>query len=249
MHATMATRHTPLAANIDFGTIKVGGITPLTADAFPGKLAAEVFVQGCPWHCGYCHNPHLQAKLPRSPLSWTKILGMLKKRTDLVEAVVFTGGEPTLDPALSDAIRDVRKLGFDVGLQCGGAYPDQLKAVLPLLDWVALDVKAPFDSYERVTGVASSGEQARACAQAILAHGTPHEFRTTVHPALISEEDILTLAQTLADMGVEHYTLQAFRAQGCRTKVLKSASFRNFPDTELVKRVAAYFPHFSYRAA
>jgi anaerobic ribonucleoside-triphosphate reductase activating protein len=227
----------------------VGGVTPFTTTDYPGKLAAVLFVQGCPWQCGYCHNPHLQLRLQKSPLLWPKLLGFLQKRVGLIDAVVFSGGEPTLDPALPDAINDVRKLGFEIGLHCGGAYPARLEAVLPMLDWVALDIKAPFDQYEKVTGVAGSGEQALACAQAILASNVPHEFRTTVHPALLNEEEIGKMARDLSGMGVRNYALQVFRAQGCKTKALRTASMAGYPSREMVDYISKLFPDFSFRAA
>jgi len=230
-------------------TLKVGGITPFTATDYPGKLAAVVFVQGCPWSCGYCHNPHLQLRLQKSPLQWSKVLGLLEKRVGLVDAVVFSGGEPTLDPALAGAIKDVRKLGFEVGLHTGGSYPQRLAELLPQLDWVALDVKAPFPAYEKVTGIADSGLQALACAESVLASGISYEFRTTVHPSLLSEDEILDIARTLAGMGVKNYALQTFRAQGCRTKELKATAVAGYPSEGVVQQVAGMFEKFSYRPA
>jgi len=229
--------------------LKVGGVTPFTATDYPGKLAAVIFVQGCPWACGYCHNPHLQLRLPKSPLQWSKVLGLLEKRIDLIDTVVFSGGEPTLDPALGSAIKDVRKLGFRIGLHTGGSYPQRLREILPLVDWVALDIKAPFSQYEKVTGIADSGLQALACAESVLASGVDYEFRTTVHPALLSEENILDMARTLAAMGVKDYTLQSFRAQGCRTKELKATTAAGYPSDGLVQQVSGMFEKFSYRPA
>lgn len=108
---------TTAAANAD-GTaliprqLKVGGFTPFSATDYPGKLAAVVFVQGCPWRCGYCHNPHLQPRSEHSPLPWTQVLALLTQRLGLIDAVLFSGGEPTMDAALADAMREVRTLGL-----------------------------------------------------------------------------------------------------------------------------------------
>lgn len=246
MHvSTLASSPRSVAAETNHRSLKVGGITPFTATDYPGKLAAVVFVQGCAWQCGYCHNPHLQLRLKQSPLQWSRVLGLLEKRVGLIDAVVFSGGEPTLDPALPDAIADVRKLGFEVGLHSGGIYPKQLKAVLPLLDWIALDIKAPFDRYERVTGVADSGQSAHASAEAVLESGIPHEFRTTVHQALLSEADVTDLAQTLAGMGVQNYALQSFRMQGCRNKELKAVPGAGVLSDALVHRVSGLFRDFT----
>lgn len=230
-------------------SLKVGGVTPFTAIDYPGKLAAVVFVQGCPWQCGYCHNPHLQLRLQKSPLQWSRVLSLLAKRVGLIDAVVFSGGEPMLDPAIAGAIRDVRKLGFEVGVHTGGSYPQRLAELLPEIDWVALDVKAPFDQYEKVTGTADSGQQALACAEAILAAGVRYEFRTTVHPSLLSEEDLVGMGGTLAGMGVKNYALQTFRAQGCRSKELKATAVAGYPSEGLLQRLSGLFPNFSHRVA
>jgi pyruvate formate lyase activating enzyme len=114
--------------------LKVGGITPFTATDYPGQIAAVVFVQGCPWRCGYCHNPHLQPRLADSPLDWTRIRNLLQRRVGLVDAVVFSGGEPTIDPHLADAIGEVKEMGFKVGLHSGGIYQNRFNEILPMLD-------------------------------------------------------------------------------------------------------------------
>jgi anaerobic ribonucleoside-triphosphate reductase activating protein len=229
--------------------LKVGGVTPFTATDYPGKLAAVVFVQGCPWRCGYCHNPHLQARLPTSQWPWSRVLTWLERRVGLIDGVVFSGGEPTIDPALDDAISDVRKLGFSVGLHTACIYPKRLAGVLPLLDWVGFDIKAPFDRYERITGIADSGRQARDCAELIVAGGVNYECRTTIHPTLLQESDIIELAETLADIGVENYALQIFRAQGCADKPLNAVATTAYPSDDAVRRVAGLFSRFTLRRA
>lgn len=233
----------------DTRLLKVGGVTPFTATDYPGKLAAVVFVQGCPWRCDYCHNPHLQLRTPDSPLDWTRVMALLKRRVGLIDAVVFSGGEATVDPALQDAIIETSELGFQIGLHSAGAYPKRLEEILPLLNWVGLDIKASFDNYARITRIADSGRHALQSAEAILASGVDYEFRTTIHPSLLSEDDILQLAQTLSRMGVQNYALQLFRAQGCRDVQLNAVSTAGYPDAGTVQRVAALFPHFTLRQA
>lgn len=228
-------------------TLKVGGVTPFTATDYPGKLAAVVFVQGCPLRCGYCHNPHLQPRTAASPLQWSRVLSLLARRVGLVDAVVFSGGEPTIDPALEDAMRDVRKLGFAIGLHTAGAYPERFADVLPLLDWVGLDIKAPFAQYEEITGLAGSGAHARTCAEMLVKSGIDYECRTTMHPALLAEPALLEIAQTLAGIGVQNYVLQAFRARGCNDTQLTSRTQGNYPSSALVTRIGAMFQQFTLR--
>lgn len=227
--------------------LKVGGFTPFTATDYPGKLAAVVFVQGCPWRCAYCHNPHLQTRTAASPVSWDRVTARLRRRVGLIDAVVFSGGEPTIDPGLAPAMREVRALGFGVGLHTAGTYPRRLAEVLPLVDWVGMDIKAGFDAYDAVTRITDSARHAVASAKQVLASGVAHEFRTTVHPHLHSGSDILALAQTLSDMGVRHYALQQFRATGCADAGLCGGSPANFSGTDLLARLAAMFETFTFR--
>ena len=227
--------------------LKVGGVTAFSATDYPGKLAAVVFVQGCPWRCGYCHNPHLQTRTEHSPLAWAAVISLLKRRVGLIDAVVFSGGEPTLDPALADAMHEARALGLGIGLHSAGIYPRRLAEVLPLVEWVGLDVKASWQGYDAVTGVNDSARHARASAQAVLASSAAHEFRTTVHPGLHTEAEILALAQTLSAMGVRHYALQVFRGTGCADEQLNAVPTVGYPGADLLAQVSALFETFTLR--
>lgn len=226
---------------------KVGGVTPFTATDYPGKLAAVVFLQGCPWHCGYCHNPHLQRRSNEAALQWSQVVSLLQRRTGLIDAVVFSGGEPTTDPALGAAILEARALGFDIGLHTAGSYVRRLEAVLPMVDWVGVDIKAPFQDYPKITGVDGSGQNALASATSVLASGVAHEFRTTIHPSLLKEEEIHEMGITLAEMGVKNYALQVFRPTGCSDGTLNAVSTAGYPSRALIRKFEALFPRFTLR--
>jgi len=221
--------------------LRVGGLTPLSTTDWPGMLAAVVFCQGCPWRCGYCHNPHLIPARGDSEIPWEDVLAFLRRRQGLLDGVVFSGGEPTLQAALPDAMRAVRALGFKIGLHTGGAYPRRLAALLPLVDWVGLDAKAPFNDYARITGVDGSGERARSSLEAVLASGVAHEIRTTVHPALLADAEVVKLAQELSARGVKRHVIQAFRRQGCADAALVRDARRERPLASLAEDVARVF--------
>lgn len=121
-------------------------------------------------------------------------------------------------------MREVKELGFRVGLHTGGAYPARLKAVLPLVDWVGLDIKAPFERYAAVNGVAGSGAKAKESLRLIVKAGVDHECRTTVHPAQITERELAALSKTLFKLGARRHVLQAFRAAGCRDSALNASA-------------------------
>ena len=158
--------------------LRVGGLTRLSATDYPGKLAAVVFCQGCAWRCGYCHNPELQPARGRQEIPWPDVLAFLGRRRGLLDAVVFSGGEPTLQPGLAAAMREVKALGFLVGLHTAGIVPRRLAEVLPLLDWVAMDAKARFEEHERVTRVRGSARRARQSLDLIVASGVARELHT-----------------------------------------------------------------------
>ena len=194
--------------------LRIGGLTPLTTIDFPGKLAAVVFCQGCPWRCGYCQNTGLLDAAAPAAHTWADVQRLLHARRGLLDGVVFSGGEPTLQVALPDALARVRAMGFATGLHTAGIYPERLAALLPLLDWVGLDIKAPPQRYDAITRAPGSGAKAWASLRHLLASGVAHECRTTWHAGLFSEDELQTLADTLAAAGVRHWALQECRAAG-----------------------------------
>ncbi len=187
--------------------LRVGGLTPLTTIDYPGELATVIFCQCCPWRCRYCHNWNLHDASAQSSIPWSTIRRFLIQRKGLLDAVVFSGGEPTAQHDLTAALSEVRDLGFKIGLHTGGAYPERLRQLLPLLDWVGLDIKALAADYEPITGVADSGKLAWESLSLLLEAGIPLEVRTTVMPNW-SSADVGVIAQMLADVGVRNYALQ-----------------------------------------
>lgn len=180
---------------------------------------------------------------------WSDVLALLKRRVGLIDAVVFSGGEPTMDPALPNAINEVRELGFLIGLHTACIYPRQLNQVLPLLDWIGFDIKAPFAEFATVTGFAGGGENARECAEMIVGSGIDYECRTTVHPSFLPNQTIADLAISLSGMGVKNYALQVFRPTGCRDNSLEKITHANYPDEATFKKITPLFPSFLIRAA
>ena len=196
--------------------MRIGGITPLTIIDFPGRLAAVVYCQGCPWRCSYCHNPELLDATAPAAVPWPQVLAFLQSRRGLIDGVVFSGGEPTLQAALPAALAEVRAMGFATGLHTGGMYPERLGAVLPLLDWVGLDIKGPAHAYDGITGAPGSGAKVFDALRQLLASGVACECRTTWHAGLFGVEALVQLADTLASEGVTHWALQECRAPGAQ---------------------------------
>lgn len=233
----------PAAVSADAQALRVGGFVPFTSVDFPDALAAVVFCQGCPWNCGYCQNPHLIAARGDDERDFGRILAWLASRRGLLDAVVFSGGEPTAQPALLAAIDAIRALGFAVGLHTSGAYPRRLAQVLTKLDWAGIDVKAPVAHYQAVTGVPGSGTSALASLDLVRNAGIAYEVRTTVHPLLTPPEALERLARELAARGVQRWILQAFRPTGCANEALVAAAPEGATlDRELLMRLSWHVP-------
>lgn len=158
--------------------LRVGGLTPLSASDYPGKLAAVVFCQGCAWRCSYCHNPHLIEPGAKAGVSWESVLRFLERRRGLLDAVVFSGGEPTLQLSLPRAMESVKNLGYLIGLHTAGIVPRMLARVLPLVDWVAMDLKSTDGNHEAITRVKGSAIRARQSMDILRSSGVACRFHT-----------------------------------------------------------------------
>jgi len=205
--------------------LRVGGFEPLTTLEWPGRLSAVVFLQGCPWKCRYCHNAELTPLTAPGMTPWPAVLRELEARRGFIDAVIFSGGEPTAQSELPAALREAGAMGFAVALHTNGYAPQRLEVALECgaLDQVAMDIKAPFEDYPLITQVPSSGRGARESAMAVLASGVEHEFRTTYHPALLTHEHLRTIARELAEIGAERWVVQLFRAEGCPVRWLRES--------------------------
>ncbi|MDJ0325068.1 MAG: anaerobic ribonucleoside-triphosphate reductase activating protein [Terracoccus sp.] len=206
--------------------LQIAGLVSLSTCDWPGKLVATVFLQGCPLACTYCHNPELLD--PRTPgtVSWQQVRELLEKRHGLLDGVVFSGGEPTRQPGLAAAMHEVKALGFGVGMHTAGPYPKRFAEVLPLCDWVGLDIKAPENLYGAVTGVQSAAAKAFACLRVALDSPVDLQVRTTVDPMIMSDDDVAGLTGILSDLGVREHVIQTVRMEGARP--------------EFAERLAAY---------
>lgn len=170
--------------------LPIGGFLPLTLSDYPGHLAAMVFTRGCNFRCPFCHNGHLlEEEAPE--LDSSRVLARLKRRASKLQGLVVSGGEPTLHAELFPFLRAVRSLGLTVKLDTNGSHPEVLERLLRegLLDFVAMDIKAPWPRYQRLAGVPCDTEALRRSVALIAASGRDHQFRTTRVTPLLTEED------------------------------------------------------------
>jgi len=209
-------RHGPCSERL----FRVGGFVPLTTVDYPGELSAVVFAQGCPWRCRYCHNPDLLPARGNTQWCWQDVMQTLVRRQGLLDAVVFSGGEPAMQATISEAIMQVKTLGFKIGLHTAGIYPKRLAGILPLIDWVGLDVKALPTDYPAITGVPDSGQAAWSSVTNVLASKVTHQFRITVHPQLTSRDQVIEIKRRLYEMGAQDVIEQPVRTGHCFDRTL-----------------------------
>ena len=179
--------------------IRIGGIEKFSIVDFPNRMSAVVFMQGCPWRCPFCHNTHLQDVNAETNIVWKKFMDFLEQRKGMLDAVVFSGGEPLVQDTLGAAMDEVKALAYQIGLHTGGYRPAHLKEVFSKTDWVGFDIKAPLEAerYKDVTGGIADVEKVRESLHLLINSGVPFECRTTCDPRFLSVKDIYTIADTL----------------------------------------------------
>lgn len=193
----------------------IGGLQKLSLSDFPGHTAAVVFTQGCSFRCPFCHNGALippQAR-PGVGMDEDDVVAYLRHRAGVLDAVVLSGGEPTLQADVPEFLRGVRRLGLKTAIETNGSRPEVLSRLLSdgLLDFVAMDLKAPLESYDALAGVPVAIDDILRSVLAIAESGVAHEFRTTWVKALLSAEDIEAIGR-IVPAGSSH-RIQEFRPE------------------------------------
>jgi pyruvate formate lyase activating enzyme len=176
---------------------------------FPGHLCRVLFVSGCNMRCFFCHNSDL-VKPRDSYIAWERLdRTLLASREQWVDSVCISGGEPTLHPKLFELIKRIKDLGFMVKLDTNGSVPEVLRHALPLLDYVAMDYKAPLERYREISGCpALDTDSIIESVRLISTSGTDYEFRTTVIEGWHSEDDMHQICRELS--GARRFRIQGY---------------------------------------
>ena len=180
--------------------MRIGGLQKFSFIDYPGKTAAIIFTQGCNFRCCYCHNPQLvYSDLFQVSMPEEEIFAFLESRKNQLDAVVITGGEPTLQPDLIEFIKKVKDMGFLIKLDTNGSNPDILKQIInqKLVNFIAMDIKAPFDKYNSVCCVPVNIENIKLSIQLIKNSGIEFLFRTTYDKTKLFDKDIQTMTDFL----------------------------------------------------
>ena len=196
--------------------VPVVGINPLTTIDYPDRTAAVIFTAGCPWNCRYCHNPSCRDAAGANILTWEHIESFLVRRAGFLDGVVVSGGEPTIHVNLPALIEKIREFGYSIALHTNGCNPEMLLLLTRrgLVDYIAMDVKAPPYLYEHVARVSNTGVRVARSMSVILESGVNYEFRTTYHPRILTGYDLMATVRAVYNAGGRRYFIQRFRSQG-----------------------------------
>ena len=229
--------------------IKIGGIERFSLVDYPEKIVATIFMQGCPWRCPFCHNGSLQSAQSETYISWEKLLSFFEQRKGKLDAIVFSGGEPLMQDELLQAMQDVKDLGYNVGLHTGGYRPQMFKKILPLVDWVGFDIKAPFEEehYRQATGGINHLAHVLESLDMLIASGIHFECRTTCYPKVLDLPDIYKIGESLKAKGVKEYYLQKYRPIPSDTTTHEIDCDKFFKDEELLNWLRTNFAKFDIR--
>ena len=188
--------------------MKLGGLVKFTLIDFPGTPAAIVFTQGCNFRCRYCHNPELVYPHLFTPsMPEEEVMSFLQRRQGTLEGVVISGGEPTLQEDLVRFMADIKALGYKTKLDTNGTRPDVLQELIDkkLVDFIAMDLKAPLAKYAAITGVEANSTVIRQSMDLIVKSGLEYQFRTTYDKEILDDNDIAAIS---AAVDAKHYKVQ-----------------------------------------
>lgn len=225
--------------------MSIGGLQKLTLIDYPGKLACTIFLTGCNFRCPFCYAselvlPEKIKKLPK--ISQKKLFEFLKEKKKLIDGVVICGGEPTMNRGLIPLIKKIKKMGFLVKLDTNGSDPKTLKKLIneKLIDYVAMDLKAPKEKYQKVAGKKIDIKKIQESINILMEGMVDYEFRSTIVPTLHEKKDVIEMAKWIR--GAKRYYLQNFRPE--KTIDKKFEKIKPYPQEfllEIQKIISPFF--------
>jgi len=188
----------------------LAGIQNISLVDYPGHISLIVFVQGCNFACGYCHNPTLIKVDNTTGISKNEIFDYLNKYKNFLEGVVITGGEPTLYCEIEDFIKNIKDIGLKIKLDTNGSNPVLIEQLLNknMLDYIAMDIKTSIKKYKLLNVPKNIEILLKKSIEIIKASKIFYEFRTTCVPGIVEKKDCFEIAELIK--GSKSYYLQQF---------------------------------------
>jgi pyruvate formate lyase activating enzyme len=213
--------------------IDIGGVHKVSLVDFPGRVSTVVFLNGCNFHCPYCHNPDLARGLAGGAVAAETVRQYLETRRGLIDGVVITGGEPTLQAGLADFCTGIQSMGYPIKLDTNGSRPACLEGLITkrLVNFIAMDIKTDPAAYGALSPRKDIGARVRASIDLIMDSGVDYEFRTTCIRPLITPSVMKRIAGLIK--GARIYAIQKFYAKETLDPGYGSQRNDRFDDDEL----------------
>ncbi len=223
--------------------MNIAGFQKLSLLDYPKTPCAILFTQGCAFRCAFCHNPELISMTGGNRLAEDEVMAKLEANKKMTDAVVITGGEPTLQTDLPAFMRRLKKAGFLVKLDTNGVTPSMVQQVIneKIVDYFAMDLKQTWEKYDEVIRVGAPAliERVKETFNLIQNSGVPHEFRTTILPHSHTEADFMAMVGYLKPG--EKYFIQETRFEITLESDLPRQ--KSFQTDELVAKLKSAYPN------
>jgi len=198
--------------------MEISGIQKVSLIDYPGKIACTIFLYGCNFKCGFCHNPELVVFAPEKKFSWHEVLDYLDLRKKYLDGVCISGGEPLMSLD-KEFLRKIKSLGYSIKIDTNGCFPERLNELIDekLVDFVAMDIKASKEKYKDVAGCEVDFKKIEESIRIITSKMWDYEFRTTVVEGLHDEKEMENIALWLKEISgrkPRKFVLQGFKNQG-----------------------------------
>jgi pyruvate formate lyase activating enzyme len=214
--------------------LPVFALTPFTMLDFPEHTAAVIWFAGCNLRCAYCHNPQIVRS--KGSIDMREVMAFLRKRRGLLDGVVLSGGEASIYPNLQEVVSEIKKMGYAVKLDTNGLRPEVVEDLIQrnLLDYIALDYKAPAHKFKAVTGMDKYHIFSKTLDMLCKQNKVSFEVRTTVHTDLLDEEDMKQIIDDLDKRGFQgNFYVQNFRTAA------DAATLKRLQNQETVLNIAS----------
>ena len=197
-------------------TLQIKGLQKMSLADYSPYTSCVVFLSGCNFRCGFCHNPDLLVEIDKTPtIPEDSFFSFLEKRKKWLDGVVITGGEPCLYEELPDFIKKIKEMGYKVKLYTNGTKPEMVKGLINggLIDSVSMDIKGSLENYDKAANVKVDKDKINESVKVIMGSNIDNEFRMTCVPKLVSKEDFKNIGEWLK--GCKRFYIQQFSNKVC----------------------------------